>query len=135
MVSAIELHVVSLFGHVIPIPHSPFSNLEDNGFNPVWNEGCEFEIINPDMALLRFVAQDEDVFGDPNFIGQAVFPVPSIKPGFRSVPLKNSNSEELELSCLLVFVEIKKDVDEELYASVRSVLRKLRVVATYWYGR
>ena len=74
------------------------------------------------MALLRFVAQDEDVFGDPNFIGQAVLPIPSIKPGFRSVPLKNFNNEDLELSCLLVHVDIKKDVDEELYASVRLVL-------------
>ena len=96
---------------------------EDSGFNPSWaDEGCEFQIINPDMALLRFVAQDEDVFGDPNFIGQAVFPVSSIKPGFRSVPLKNTIGDELELSCLLVHVDIKTDADEELYASVRSVL-------------
>lgn len=50
----------------------------DNGFNPVWNEICEFDVINPHFALLRFVVQDEDVFGDSNFIGQATYSV-SIK--------------------------------------------------------
>ena len=49
--------------------------LVDNGFNPVWNEACEFDIVNPYFALLRFVIQDEDMFGDSNFIGQATYPV------------------------------------------------------------
>ena len=94
---------------------------EDNGFNPVWNEGCEFEIFNPELALIRFVAQDEDVFGDPNFIGQATFPVTSLRAGFRSVPLRNQLNEELELSGLLIHVEIRSSYgeDEELYTTVR----------------
>jgi phosphatidylinositol phospholipase C gamma-1 len=96
---------------------------KDNGFNPVWNEGCEFEIFNPELALIRFVAQDEDVFGDPNFIGQACFPVCSLKSGFRSVPLKNQHNEELELSSLLIHVEIRSSFgeDEELYTTVRHL--------------
>ncbi|XP_013410429.1 1-phosphatidylinositol 4,5-bisphosphate phosphodiesterase gamma-1-like [Lingula anatina] len=53
----------------------------DNGFNPVWNDQCEFDIINPEVAMIRFVVQDEDMFGDPNFLGQASFPVKSIRPG------------------------------------------------------
>ena len=98
----------------IPIP-------EENGFNPVWNEGCEFDIVNSDLALLRFAVQDEDVFGDPNFIGQAVCPLACIKTGFSSVQLKNSYNEELELSCLLVHVDIRKtyDEDEEIYTTAR----------------
>ena len=31
--------------------------------------------------MLRFVVQDEDMFGDPNFLGQATFPVKCIKTG------------------------------------------------------
>ncbi|KAJ8937421.1 hypothetical protein NQ318_007880 [Aromia moschata] len=47
----------------------------DNGFNPRWSdEICEFVVANPHFALLRFVVQDEDVFGEPNFIGQATYP-------------------------------------------------------------
>ncbi|XP_032690536.1 1-phosphatidylinositol 4,5-bisphosphate phosphodiesterase gamma-1-like [Odontomachus brunneus] len=49
--------------------------ISDNGFNPIWNETCEFEIFNPYFALIRFLVQDEDMFGDSNFIGQATYPV------------------------------------------------------------
>lgn len=41
----------------------------------MWNETCEFEIFNPYFALIRFLVQDEDMFGDNNFIGQATYPV------------------------------------------------------------
>ena len=83
----------------------------------MWNEECKFDIVNPDLALLRFAVEDEDVFGDPNFIGQAVYPLPYIKTGFSSVQLKNSYNEELELSCLLVHVDIRKNYyeDEAMY--------------------
>lgn len=49
--------------------------IADNGFNPMWNECCEFEVVNPYFAFIRFVVQDEDMFGDSNFIGQATYPV------------------------------------------------------------
>ena len=103
------------------LPLSPPPLSEENGFIPVWNEGCEFDIVNPDLALIRFCAQDEDVFGDPNFIGQAVFPVSCLKTGFSSVPLKNAFNEELEKSALVVHVEIRKtyEEDEEIYSRMR----------------
>ena len=87
----------------------------------MWNDQCEFELLNPDLALIRFCVQDEDVFGDPNFIGQAVFPFKCIKTGYSSVPLKNCMNEELELSCLLVHVDIRKtyEEDEAIYNTAR----------------
>lgn len=51
----------------------------DNGLNPMWNESCEFEVKFSDIALIRFVVQDEDMFGDTNFIGQATYPVSNLK--------------------------------------------------------
>lgn len=59
-----------------------FKCLGDNGLNPLWkNETAVFDIICPDLALIRFVVQDEDVFGDPNFLGQATFPVTCLRKG------------------------------------------------------
>lgn len=58
-----------------------FDIVVDNGFNPVWNEQCEFDICNPDVALIRFVIQDEDMFGEPNFLGQATYPVRCLRSG------------------------------------------------------
>ena len=44
------------------------------------------------------MAYDVDMFGEPNFIGQYTLPLRCIKKGFRSVQLKNSYSEDLELA-------------------------------------
>lgn len=49
--------------------------LTENGHNTIWNEYCEFIVENPAFALLHFEVQDEDMFGEKNFIGQAVYPV------------------------------------------------------------
>lgn len=80
--------------------------IPDNGYNPIWNESCEFEVVNPYFAFIRFVIQDEDMFGDSNFIGQATYPVRCLRSGFRSVPLKNNYSEDLELASLLIHIRI-----------------------------
>ena len=81
---------------------------DTNGLNPVWGNKFDIDIINPECTLLRFIVQDLDVFGDPIDLAQAVVPVPCIKTGYRSIALRNHYSEELELSSLLVYVEIHK---------------------------
>ena len=48
------------------------------------------------------------MFGDPVDLAQAVVPVPCMKMGYRSIALRNSYSEELELSSLLVHIEMHK---------------------------
>jgi len=104
----------------------------DNGFNPVWNEQTQFIVSNPNIALIRFMSQDEDVFGDPNFLGQAVYPITSLKPGYRSVQFKNAFSEELELSSLLIHLEIKgaNNEDEEMYSSIKQLREQLQDISS-----
>ncbi|XP_071504089.1 1-phosphatidylinositol 4,5-bisphosphate phosphodiesterase gamma-1-like [Diadema antillarum] len=105
------------------------STKADNGFNPVFNEVCEFDVTNPDLAFLRFVIQDEDVFGEPNFLGQATYPLKAIRTGYRSVQLKNGFSEELELATLLVHVDrrvIGECDDSDLYASIQILRERTR---------
>ncbi|XP_064611128.1 1-phosphatidylinositol 4,5-bisphosphate phosphodiesterase gamma-1-like isoform X2 [Liolophura sinensis] len=100
------------------------STRADNGLNPVWNEPCVFDILCPPLALIRFTVQDEDIFGDPNFLGQATFPIECLRTGYRSVPLLNEYSEPLELSSLLVHIDIrnpKESEDSEIYASIQQL--------------
>lgn len=53
-----------------------------NGLNPVWSgQTVEFDIVCPDLALIRLVVYDEDMFGDPNILGQATFPVKCLRSG------------------------------------------------------
>ncbi|KAE9421402.1 hypothetical protein Angca_007319, partial [Angiostrongylus cantonensis] len=57
--------------------------IASNGLNPIWNQTFMFEVTCPEMALLRFYVEDGDFVGpktDP-FIGQAVFPLDSIRCG------------------------------------------------------
>lgn len=65
---------IGKFFYTIFIPNSNLF-VADNGFNPYWNESCEMVVHNPFFAFLRFVIQDEDMFGDSNFIGQNTYPV------------------------------------------------------------
>jgi phosphatidylinositol phospholipase C gamma-1 len=99
---------------------------QDHGFHPVWarEEPFVFDLANPDIALIRFAVQDEDVFGEPYLTGQATYPVKCLRSGYRCIPLKNGYSELLELSSLLVNVEISnprlEEADSQIYASVQD---------------
>lgn len=60
--------------------------LDDNGLSPVWaptQEKVTFEIYDPNLAFLRFVVYEEDMFSDPNFLAHATFPIKGIKSGKR----------------------------------------------------
>jgi phosphatidylinositol phospholipase C gamma-1 len=84
------------------------------------------------MALIRFQVQDEDMFGDPNFLGQAVYPIPSIRKGYRSVILRNGFNEELELSSLLIHVDIRnaKGDDEDLYSCIQDLRNRMAFISS-----
>uniref|UniRef100_A0A4W4FRQ5 1-phosphatidylinositol 4,5-bisphosphate phosphodiesterase gamma n=1 Tax=Electrophorus electricus TaxID=8005 RepID=A0A4W4FRQ5_ELEEL len=81
----------------------------DNGLNPTWpRKSFRFTVCNPMFAFLRFVVYEIDMFNDQNFLAQATFPISCLKTGLRSVPLKNSYSEDLELASLLVHLDISR---------------------------
>jgi phosphatidylinositol phospholipase C gamma-1 len=82
--------------------------IPDNGLNPVWNESFVFDIEYPDLAFVRFVVNEEDSFGDPNFLAQATYPVKCLRLGYRSVTLRNEFSDEQELASLLIHVDVRK---------------------------
>uniref|UniRef100_A0A3B5R184 1-phosphatidylinositol 4,5-bisphosphate phosphodiesterase gamma n=1 Tax=Xiphophorus maculatus TaxID=8083 RepID=A0A3B5R184_XIPMA len=74
----------------------------DNGLNPTFpRKSFSFTVCNSAFAFLRFGVYEIDMFNDQNFLAQATFPIQSLKTGYRSVPLKNSYSEDLELASLL----------------------------------
>uniref|UniRef100_A0A8C2FUS8 Phosphoinositide phospholipase C n=1 Tax=Cyprinus carpio TaxID=7962 RepID=A0A8C2FUS8_CYPCA len=104
-------HIVSPFVQVELWPYTggQADDYKDNGLNPVWlgqmNPPKCFKVDEPDLAFLRFVVFEEDTFSDAKFLAQATFPIRGIRQGYRSVPLKNRFSENLELSSLLVHVQ------------------------------
>ncbi|KHN75652.1 1-phosphatidylinositol 4,5-bisphosphate phosphodiesterase gamma-1 [Toxocara canis] len=104
--------------------------IASNGLNPVWNESFCFNIHCPELALLRFYVEDGDFVGpktDP-FIGQAVYPLDCIRTGFRSVALRNQYSEELELSALLVHIDMRRATADGELINPHSALQAGRTV-------
>ncbi|XP_029099998.1 1-phosphatidylinositol 4,5-bisphosphate phosphodiesterase delta-1 isoform X1 [Monodon monoceros] len=53
----------------------------NNGFNPWWDTEFEFEVIVPELALVRFVVEDYDASSKNDFIGQSTIPLNSLKQG------------------------------------------------------
>ena len=59
--------------------HARFKTVtvSDNGLRPTFDLACNFELGMQDMASLRFMVSDEDMFGDANIIAQNVYPLGS----------------------------------------------------------
>ena len=84
------------------------STVRDNGLNPIWNETFNFVVQCSDLAFLRITVLDQDVSGDARFLGHGTYPIKCIcRRGYRSIPLMNEYSEELELSTLLVRIHVE----------------------------
>uniref|UniRef100_A0A672ZYR0 Phosphoinositide phospholipase C n=1 Tax=Sphaeramia orbicularis TaxID=375764 RepID=A0A672ZYR0_9TELE len=61
--------------------------VDDNGFNPMWEETLVFNIQMPQVALVRFEVWDHDPIGR-DFIGQRTVALKSMMPGYRHVYLE-----------------------------------------------
>ncbi|XP_060098352.1 1-phosphatidylinositol 4,5-bisphosphate phosphodiesterase eta-1 [Heteronotia binoei] len=61
--------------------------VDDNGFNPVWEETLTFTVHVPEVALVRFLVWDHDPIGR-DFVGQRTVAFSSLLPGYRHVYLE-----------------------------------------------
>ncbi|XP_006868017.1 PREDICTED: 1-phosphatidylinositol 4,5-bisphosphate phosphodiesterase eta-1 isoform X2 [Chrysochloris asiatica] len=61
--------------------------VDDNGFNPVWEETLTFTVHLPEIALVRFLVWDHDPIGR-DFVGQRTVTFSSLVPGYRHVYLE-----------------------------------------------
>ena len=61
--------------------------IDNNGFNPVWNEIFEIEVRRPDIAMLTLRCMDEDTANFHDFIASSSIPVCMLRQGFRTVQM------------------------------------------------
>ncbi|XP_058516986.1 1-phosphatidylinositol 4,5-bisphosphate phosphodiesterase eta-2 [Ochotona princeps] len=74
--------------------------VDDNGFNPLWEETLVFTVHMPEIALVRFLVWDHDPIGR-DFIGQRTLAFSSLMPGYRHVYL-----EGMEEASIFVHVAV-----------------------------
>mmetsp|Transcript_3276 Transcript_3276/g.8791 ORF Transcript_3276/g.8791 Transcript_3276/m.8791 type:complete len:829 (+) Transcript_3276:1-2487(+) len=85
------------------------STVNNNGFCPVWKNGnlAEFEVHNPDAAMIHFRIIDDDI-GANDKIASSAIPFSCVRKGYRSVQLydeQNTRAGPFESSSLFVKIE------------------------------
>ncbi|KAM4608994.1 1-phosphatidylinositol 4,5-bisphosphate phosphodiesterase delta-4 [Polymixia lowei] len=84
------------------------SHIQNNGFNPVWNETLNFVVHMPELALVRFVVEDYDKASRNDFIGQFTLPFTSIQAGYRHIHLLSKDGTAIPPSSVFVNVSISQ---------------------------
>ncbi|KAF7665697.1 hypothetical protein LDENG_00135230 [Lucifuga dentata] len=92
--------------------------VDDNGFNPMWEETLVFNIQMPQVALINFHVWDQDPIGR-DFIGQRTVAFTSIMPGYRHVYL-----EGMEEASIFVHVAINDITGKLTSANAVKVAKK-----------
>ncbi|KAH0617111.1 hypothetical protein JD844_028783 [Phrynosoma platyrhinos] len=80
------------------------SVIKNNALNPRWNETFTFNIQVPDLALIRFVVEDQMAITANDFLGQYTLPVLSMNKGYRHVPLVSKLGVSLKPASLFVYI-------------------------------
>ncbi|KAM7407825.1 hypothetical protein PAMA_003540 [Pampus argenteus] len=84
------------------------SHINNNGFNPVWNETLNFVIHTPELALVRFVVEDYDKASRNDFMGQFTLPFTCIQAGYRHIHLLSKDGTAIPPSSLFINISISE---------------------------
>ncbi|NXT83121.1 PLCD4 phosphodiesterase, partial [Zapornia atra] len=86
--------------------HQETKYIENNGFNPRWDETLQFQLHVPELALVRFVVEDYDKTSRNDFVGQFTLAFANIKPGYRHIHLLSKDGTSIPPSSLFVHIRI-----------------------------
>ncbi|NXG22463.1 PLCD4 phosphodiesterase, partial [Grallaria varia] len=84
--------------------HQETKYIENNGFNPRWDETLQFQLHVPELALVRFVVEDYDKTSRNDFVGQFTLAFANIKPGYRHIHLLSKDGTGIPPSSLFVHI-------------------------------
>ncbi|XP_032076987.1 1-phosphatidylinositol 4,5-bisphosphate phosphodiesterase zeta-1-like [Thamnophis elegans] len=80
------------------------SVIKNNALNPRWNETFTFTVKVPDLALIRFIVEDQMAVLANDFLGQFTLPLLSMNKGYRHVPLVSKLGVTLKPASLFVYI-------------------------------
>nr|XP_060632394.1 1-phosphatidylinositol 4,5-bisphosphate phosphodiesterase zeta-1-like [Anolis sagrei ordinatus] len=93
---------IEIHGVAADMAKQQTSVIKNNALNPRWNETFTFNIQVPDLALIRFVVEDQMVITSNDFLGQFTLPLLSMNKGYRHVPLVSKLGVSLKPASLFV---------------------------------
>ena len=86
--------------------------IQNNGFDPIWNETFQFHIRFPQMCLLYFSVMDQDVVLADERMAYFCAPVTMIQRGYRHIRLRENNNDASR-STLFVHIDIQSDSEDD----------------------
>ncbi|KAI5769938.1 PLCD4 [Gulo gulo luscus] len=97
---------VEIFGIRPDKSRQETSYVENNGFNPYWGQTLSFQVLVPQLALLRFVVEDYNRKSRNDFIGQYTVPWSCMQQGYRHVHLLSKDGISLHPASIFVHISI-----------------------------
>uniref|UniRef100_A0A672P840 Phosphoinositide phospholipase C n=1 Tax=Sinocyclocheilus grahami TaxID=75366 RepID=A0A672P840_SINGR len=92
--------------------------VDDNGFNPMWEETLIFTLHMPEIALIRFLVWDHDPIGQ-DFIGQRTIAFNSMIPGYRHVYL-----EGMEEASIFVHIAVNDITSKVTVSGIKGLFHR-----------
>ncbi|CAM5079716.1 unnamed protein product, partial [Natator depressus] len=78
--------------------------IKSNALCPRWNETFTFNVQVPELALVRFVVEDQISLAANEFLGQYTLPLLCMNKGYRHVPLFSKLGDRLDPASLFVYI-------------------------------
>ncbi|KAK1169265.1 1-phosphatidylinositol 4,5-bisphosphate phosphodiesterase zeta-1-like [Acipenser oxyrinchus oxyrinchus] len=78
--------------------------VKQNAMSPRWDETMTFAIQVPELALVRFIVEDQNAIMANEFIAQYTLHLTSMNPGYRWVPLLSKEGISLDPASLFIYV-------------------------------
>eukprot|EP00638_Chattonella_subsalsa_P003095 CAMPEP_0117747884 /NCGR_PEP_ID=MMETSP0947-20121206/8760_1 /TAXON_ID=44440 /ORGANISM="Chattonella subsalsa, Strain CCMP2191" /LENGTH=812 /DNA_ID=CAMNT_0005565389 /DNA_START=228 /DNA_END=2666 /DNA_ORIENTATION=+ len=103
--------IVELFGVSEDKKRVQTRAIDDNGFNPLWDQTFEFTLTCPELAIISFTVNDKDLDRD-DYIASASLNVTCIRDGFRTVKLfseDGTRAGEFEFCSLFCRFELREE--------------------------
>lgn len=97
---------IKVHGHPADVQKFKTKVVDDNGFNPVWNEKLEFTLEMPEFDVIEFSVLDKDTISH-DLVASFVVSVNSLRPGYSHVGLHSADGTPLPLATLFLHVSVQ----------------------------
>jgi len=94
------------------------NSIDNNGFDPNWNETFQFRIKFPQMCLVYFAVMDYDKTSEDDRVAYFTSPLTMLQTGYRHIHLRGNNGDKT-YSTLFVYIDIQSDTDNEIDSTTR----------------
>ncbi|XP_054156310.1 1-phosphatidylinositol 4,5-bisphosphate phosphodiesterase delta-4-like [Oppia nitens] len=85
--------------------------VKNNGFNPIWDESCNFLLRLPEMAFIHFQVIDESKTGKNALLGQYMLTFAAIMEGYRVIRLVDEHNQPIISATLFVKIAYEDVAD------------------------